>query len=221
MNFQTPMEALSLLGLDGSATRDDIKSAYHRMAAYYHPDAGRLEEEQATDAFLKVRSAYDYLMDAYDRAYAAFLAGQEFGTEASGVQNLTENPGYWEKTYAAAPGPAIQKAPRIIGREVAFTAETGEAEPRTIGGDAAVFAHRVKESAGFYAASGNRRTTGRDMAEERKRQEKRALKRQRERLKKRDEMLEEARIEHSYDEAMLRIHALRAAEIVAKLAGLE
>ena len=150
MFFHSPIEALSLLGLDVSATREDIKSAYHRMAAYYHPDAGMLEEEQATDAFLRVREAYDYLMEAYDQAYAAFLAGQ--------------------------------RAPKIIGGD------------RSQG-----------------------RQSSRETAIERQRQERRAKKRQEEKIRKQKEELRAAKEEHAYEEAMMRIYALRAAEIVAKM----
>lgn len=86
MTFQTPLEALSVLGLDQTATKDDIKSAYHRMAAYYHPDAHTNDEWETTESFLTIQSAYEYLMDAYEKALAQYEANN------SSPANLSAKP---------------------------------------------------------------------------------------------------------------------------------
>src|ERR1700756_4914972 len=72
------------LGLERSATDDDIKQAYRRLAMQYHPDknAGSKESEEK---FKAVSEAYDVLRDpqkraAYDRyGHAAFKNGMGNG----------------------------------------------------------------------------------------------------------------------------------------------
>ncbi len=75
--FTTPIEALSVLGLDQNATKDDIRGAYRRMAALYHPDSRPDDESHSPEAFLVIREAYDYLIDAYDRALEAYINSQK------------------------------------------------------------------------------------------------------------------------------------------------
>ncbi len=198
MSFQSTAEALAVLGLDYSATKDEIKSAYHRRAAYIHPDAGKCEEEVATGAFLRLREAYDYLMDAYDKAYVF----------------------YPQQADAPVPAPMPTPPPKIIGNETTlytggFSVEEGGA--RTIGGDAAMWAWKqAPEEDGRRHRSGKRSSS--DEALSRKRQEERSLARKREKIRQRDEefaaITKEDRL---YEEAMMRIHAIRAAEIAAKI----
>ena len=53
------MDYYSILGLDKSASQDEIKKAYRKMAAKHHPDRGGDEEE-----FKRVQEAYDTLSNA-------------------------------------------------------------------------------------------------------------------------------------------------------------
>lgn len=66
----------SILGINKSASADEIKSAYRRMAKKYHPDvyatAGEDKKKEAEAKFKEVQHAYDVLSDpqkkaAYDR----------------------------------------------------------------------------------------------------------------------------------------------------------
>lgn len=59
-------EALRILGLDESATDDEIKAAYKECAQILHPDRFASNEklaERATEQFKNLQEAYDTLMD--------------------------------------------------------------------------------------------------------------------------------------------------------------
>lgn len=72
-----------VLGLSKSASKDEIKSAYRRLAKKYHPDLNH--EPDAADKFKEVQEAYDVLYDdnkraQYDRfGFAAFQNGDSTG----------------------------------------------------------------------------------------------------------------------------------------------
>ena len=69
-----------LLGVDRSATADEIKKAYRKLAVKYHPDKNP-NDAAAEERFKQIGEAYEVLMDedkraAYDRhGHAAFEAG--------------------------------------------------------------------------------------------------------------------------------------------------
>jgi uncharacterized membrane protein YkvA (DUF1232 family) len=56
----------SILGVEKGASRDDIKAAYKKLAAQYHPDKvqhlGRELQELAHKKFMAIQQAYDVLM---------------------------------------------------------------------------------------------------------------------------------------------------------------
>ncbi|MBR1627909.1 MAG: DnaJ domain-containing protein [Lachnospiraceae bacterium] len=186
MSIKTSREALLLLGLDQGATKDEIKSAYHRMAAYVHPDAGRLEKDKATEAFQRLREAYDFLMDAWD--------GE-----------------------AEVPQPS-----KIVGGQMVSGGAFGSgasASTRTIGGDAAMRAWQQNRFGGSRIVGGHRATSSRDDVLERRKQEKRSEERRRERIRRRDEELRKRAEEEMVDEEMMRVYAIRAAEIAAQILG--
>lgn len=59
-------EALRILGLDESATADDIKAAYKESAQILHPDRfaqNKKLQARATEQFKTLQEAYDVLMD--------------------------------------------------------------------------------------------------------------------------------------------------------------
>lgn len=68
------------LGVDRSASEDDIKKAYRRLARKYHPDVS--QEKHAEERFKEVAEAYETLKDADKRrAYdqlGRYRSGQEF-----------------------------------------------------------------------------------------------------------------------------------------------
>ncbi|QLY39559.1 molecular chaperone DnaJ [Hujiaoplasma nucleasis] len=66
-----------VLGLDKSASADDIKKAYRKLAKKYHPDVST--EKDAESKFKEVQEAYDVLSD--DQKKAQY---DQFGHEAPG-----------------------------------------------------------------------------------------------------------------------------------------
>ena len=70
----------SVLGVDKSASEDEIKSAYRRLAKKYHPDLNKTPE--AAEKFKEINEAYSVLGDAKKRAnYDQFGSadGNSFG----------------------------------------------------------------------------------------------------------------------------------------------
>ena len=70
-----------ILGVERTASQDDIKRAYRRLARKYHPDVSR--ESDADARFKEVGEAYEVLKDpekraAYDQLGSNWRAGQEF-----------------------------------------------------------------------------------------------------------------------------------------------
>lgn len=70
-----------ILGVPRSASQDDIKKAYRRLARKYHPDVS--SQSDAETRFKEINEAHEVLGDperrsAYDRLGANWRAGQEF-----------------------------------------------------------------------------------------------------------------------------------------------
>lgn len=71
----------SVLGVSRTATQDEIKRAYRRLARKFHPDVSK--EADAEERFKEVQEAYEVLKDrgkraAYDQLGVNWKAGQEF-----------------------------------------------------------------------------------------------------------------------------------------------
>jgi curved DNA-binding protein len=70
-----------ILGVERSASEDDIKKAYRKLARKYHPDVSK--EPNAKEKFQEVSEAYETLRDkekraAYDSLGSSFRPGQDF-----------------------------------------------------------------------------------------------------------------------------------------------
>ena len=91
------------LGVSRSATQDEIKKAYRRLARKYHPDVST--ESDAEAQFKALGEAYEVLKDpekraAYDQLGANWQAGQEF----------TPPPG-WESSFNFGGGRGSSQGP--------------------------------------------------------------------------------------------------------------
>jgi curved DNA-binding protein len=69
------------LGLQRSASADDVRKAYRRLARKYHPDVSK--ETDALERFKQVQEAYEVLKDekkraAYDQLGANWKQGEQF-----------------------------------------------------------------------------------------------------------------------------------------------
>ncbi len=70
-----------ILGVERTATKDEIKRAYRKLARKYHPDMNK--DPGAEDKFKEIQEAYEVLSDeekrkAYDALGANWRAGQQF-----------------------------------------------------------------------------------------------------------------------------------------------
>ncbi len=79
------------LGVERSASQDDIKHAYRKLARKYHPDVSK--EPQAEARFKEVAEAYEALQDPEKRA-----AYDDVGLQHKAGQGFRPSPG-WEGGY--------------------------------------------------------------------------------------------------------------------------
>lgn len=96
MKFQ---DYYQVLGIPRTATADDIRKAFRKLARKYHPDVNK--DPSAETRFKEINEAYEVLSDPakrekYDRLGANWKAGQDF----------TPPPGWQEAFQSGGPGGA-------------------------------------------------------------------------------------------------------------------
>ena len=74
------LDPYRVLGIDRSASEEDIKKAYRRLSRKYHPDANinNPNKAQAEEKFKEVQQAYDQIMKERETggSYGGFTSGQ-------------------------------------------------------------------------------------------------------------------------------------------------
>ena len=97
------MDPYLLLEVPPTASTDDIKKAYRRLAKKWHPDTNGGSTE-AAEMFKKVRTAYDCLIDPIKRAAEdRNRKNREQAEAAKKAEAERQAPG-WAHTYQRSPG---------------------------------------------------------------------------------------------------------------------
>ncbi len=100
-----------ILGIKPDATREQVKSAWHRLARKYHPDL-HPEDSNAEEQFKRVSEAYEVLYDEGKRSVYDLTGGTVFYT------NIVEKPPVNHYFYARADQHAISLNEEL---EITFT----------------------------------------------------------------------------------------------------
>ena len=96
-----------ILGVSRTATADEIKKAYRKLARKYHPDVNP-EDPTAEDKFKELNEAYEVLSDAekrerYDELGASWTPGADF-TPPPGWQTGRTEPGDFGDLFGGGQG---------------------------------------------------------------------------------------------------------------------
>jgi len=135
-----------ILGVERTATADDIKKSYRRLARKYHPDVSK--EKDAEARFKEVQEAYEVLKDpekraAYDQLGSNWKSGEQF-----------RPPPDWASGFEFRGGPRQRRA--SSGEEVFEDEQFSDFFSSLFGGGGA-------GGAGPFAGAGARRSrAGRD-----------------------------------------------------------
>ncbi|HZR40101.1 MAG TPA: molecular chaperone DnaJ [Ktedonobacteraceae bacterium] len=105
-----------ILGLSRSATDDEIKKAFRRLAKQYHPDANK--EQGAEARFIEINEAYEVLSDpqkraAYDRyGHAGVGAGNGMGAGFADFGGFSSINDLFETFFAGTAGAQRRTGPQ-------------------------------------------------------------------------------------------------------------
>lgn len=106
-----PFDAYAALGLDPSASADDVRSAYRRLARALHPDANP-GDGAASARFREVARAHAVLIDPLERARYDALHGHRRG--AAGPRPVRQGPAPSGNVTVRGPAARPSHQPREV-----------------------------------------------------------------------------------------------------------
>lgn len=90
----------TILGIEVTATNDEVKTAYHKLALSYHPDKNN-GDKHCEERFKEISTAYEILSDksqrqAYDlaRSFGAVAIGEEGNNREKSMSWVREKTSY-------------------------------------------------------------------------------------------------------------------------------
>src|ERR1044071_3029879 len=80
------------LGVDRTASDEDLKKAYRKLARQFHPDlqAGEQQKKQAEEKFKDINEAYEHLGD-WDRRKRYDMCGHAGAQGGAGFEGMTKH----------------------------------------------------------------------------------------------------------------------------------
>ena len=128
-----------VLGVERSASAEDIKRAYRKLARQHHPDVNK-DDPEAAEKFSKVSEAYEVLSDEqkrkkYDQFGKNWKHGQQFDPRSAGFEGFNFQGGqfsdFFEMMFGQAGGNARARAgTRSSSFEDLFGQQAGSAARR-------------------------------------------------------------------------------------------
>ena len=86
-----------ILGIERSATEDEIQDAFHEMARKYHPDVN--SDPRVVERFKEISAAYDVLSDPADRANYDMQIGADRQNRRQTSSRPSNTAWYQQATY--------------------------------------------------------------------------------------------------------------------------
>lgn len=119
------LDPYSILGVDRSATDEEIKKAYRKLSRKYHPDANinNPRKEEAEEKFKQVQQAYEQIMKEREygssyEGYAGYGGGAQGGAAADDddTRHLSAAANYLRTGYYQEAWNVLQNITRRDGR---------------------------------------------------------------------------------------------------------
>ena len=91
-----------VLGVEKTATADEIKKAYRKLAKKYHPDANSDNKEEAEKKFKEIAEAYEVLSDEGKRKqYDTFGNASDAGSGSGGYHSYGGQSGFSDFDFSS------------------------------------------------------------------------------------------------------------------------
>lgn len=102
--FTSDGDFYQILEIEKTATKEDIKKAFRRLALIWHPDKHTVENQAAANKkFILLKKAYDALIDDHSRILHDMMGPKAFGKQSAPFQS----PWGERSEYTEQEGPQI------------------------------------------------------------------------------------------------------------------